>query len=103
MMWDKIDFNAALEDCKRVRDGIKSDEDFQNADSGIVMYYLNTIIQAFESATIVKRGRCIPFMPDCRGYTEEFECSLCKNMTYLHYCEKDCDYEYCPHCGKKMN
>lgn len=51
----------------------------------------------------VKHGRWIPFMPDCRGYTEEFECSLCNNMTYLHYCEKDCDYEYCPNCGAKMD
>lgn len=51
----------------------------------------------------VKHGRWIPFMPDCRGYTEEFECSLCKNMTYLHCCEKDCDYEYCPNCGSKMD
>lgn len=47
----------------------------------------------------VKRGRWIPIMPDCRGYTEGFECSYCKNMTYLHCCEKDCDYEYCPNCG----
>ena len=54
-MGDKIDFNAALEDCKRVRDGIKSDEDFQNADSGLVMYYLNTIVQALEIAAMVKR------------------------------------------------
>ena len=53
-MWDKIDFNAALEDCKRVRDGIKSDEDFQNADFGLVMYYLNTIVQALEIVTDVK-------------------------------------------------
>lgn len=55
-MWDKIDFNSALEDCKRVRDGIKSDDDFQNADSGLVMYYLNTIVQALEIATTVKHG-----------------------------------------------
>lgn len=51
----------------------------------------------------LKHGRWIPFMPDCRGYTEEFECSLCKNMTYLHCCEKYCDYEYCPNCGEKMD
>lgn len=58
-MGDKIDFNAALEDCKRVRDSIKSDEDFQNADSGLVMYYLNTIVQALEIATTVKQGKWI--------------------------------------------
>lgn len=58
-MGDKIDFNAALEDCKHVRDGIKSDEDFQNADSGLVMYYLNTIVQALEIAATVKQEKRI--------------------------------------------
>lgn len=58
-MGDKIDFNAALKDCKHVRDGIKSDEDFQNADSGLVMYYLNTIVQALEIAATVKQEKRI--------------------------------------------
>lgn len=56
-MGDKIDFYAALEDCKRVRDGIKSDDDFQNADSGLVMYYLNTIVQALEIAATSMEGK----------------------------------------------
>lgn len=69
-MGDKIDFNAALEDCKSVRDGIKSDEDFQNADSGLVMYYLNTIVQALEIATTVKQEKwisCSERMPEKNG------------------------------------
>lgn len=71
-MGDKIDFNAALEDCKRVRDSIKSDDDFQNADYGLVMYYLNTIVQALEIATTVKRGRWIDI-----GHNAGLKCSNC--------------------------
>ena len=37
---DKIDFESALEDCKLVRESIKTDDDFQNADSGLVLSYL---------------------------------------------------------------
>ena len=89
-MGDKIDFNAALEDCKRVRDGIKSYEDFQNADSGLVMYYLNTIVQALEIATTVKRGEWLD-----HNHTDTAVCSECGK------CFTD-ETPYCPNCGADM-
>lgn len=106
MMWDKIDFNAALEDCKSVRDGIKSDEDFQNADSGLVMYYLNTIVKALEIATIVKHGHWI----ETRRYRDadgcivsDYSCSECGSvLRETNPDDRDSEF-YCYHCGAKMD
>lgn len=115
-MGDKIDFNAALEDCKRVRDSIKSDDDFQNADYGLVMYYLNTIVQALEIATTVKRGRWIDI-----GHNAGLKCSNCgKRIRYrngikieitvtdgrfnhTHEASQNGYYNFCPKCGAKMD
>lgn len=41
--------------------------------------------------------------PDCRGYTAGFICSSCGNIVYTDYCMKECEYNYCPHCGAKMD
>ena len=96
-MGDKIDFNAALEDCNRVRDGIKSDEDFQNADSGLVMYYLNTIVQALEIAVTVKRGKW-----ENTNTKNHLRCTSCDVIHFIaqYPCGK---IDYCPNCGAKMD
>jgi hypothetical protein len=103
-MGDKIDFNAALEDCKRVRDGIKSDEDFQNADSGLVMYYLNTIVQALEIATTVKRGHWITTQKTIDDNITT--CSNCKREFYIEDLvevgNENGYSEFCPSCGADM-
>lgn len=51
----------------------------------------------------VRHGRWIPRKPDCRGYTEEFMCSECNAITYMHLCTKDCKYDFCPNCGAEMD
>ena len=99
-MGDKIDFNAALEDCKRVRDGIKSDDDFQNADSGLVMYYLNTIVQALEIATTVKRGHWIELPKALNPNENPCQCSNCKHVISFYYGYPKS--KFCDECGAKM-
>jgi len=96
-MGDKIDFNAALEDCNRVRDGIKSDEDFQNADSGLVMYYLNTIVQALEIAATVKRGKWID-----SGVNGTVHCSNCQFTDFFAKRDRVMLFDFCPSCGADM-
>ena len=104
MMWDKIDFNSALEDIKSVRNSIKSDEDFQNADSGLVMYYLNTIVQALKIASTVKRGNWITTQKTIDDNITT--CSNCKREFYIEDLvevgNEDGYCEFCPSCGADM-
>ena len=51
----------------------------------------------------VRHGRWIPQGVDCRGYTSIFECSVCGCDTFLELPYKECEYEYCPHCGARMD
>lgn len=39
-----------------------------------------------------------------RGWTDTFKCSACECYTTLPNMvrESEMDYEYCPHCGRKM-
>lgn len=101
-MGDKIDFNAALEDCKSVRDSIKSDEDFQNADFGLVMYYLHTIIQALEIATTVKRGKWKREYGEYDNYVLCSECGL--SLSVSDYIDEEWReiLLFCPSCGADM-
>lgn len=48
------------------------------------------------------QGEWIPIEPDCRGYTEEFECSNCNNRVKYSYCMKESEYPICPYCGADM-
>ena len=104
-MIDKFDYQSALEDCKAVRDSIKSDEDFQNADSGLVLYYLNTIVSALEIAVNAKHGKWV----ECEtgvlinGIPEKSDMMMCSNCNgvgvhkrNVHVCK------FCPFCGAKM-
>ena len=47
-------------------------------------------------------GHWIPIEPDCRGYTEVFECSRCKNRVQYHYPMKKSEYPNCPYCLVEM-
>jgi hypothetical protein len=40
---------------------------------------------------------------DKRGFASEYLCSNCDSVTYLHICERECDYDYCPYCGARMD
>ena len=40
---------------------------------------------------------------DERDYAIEFECSVCQRDIELSYYDTDCDYDFCPHCGARMD
>lgn len=47
---DEFSLEAAYHDCKLVFDGITDDESFQEADTGLILYYANEIIYALHEA-----------------------------------------------------
>ena len=47
---DKFCLEDAYHDCKLVFDGITDDDSFQEADTGLVLYYANEIIYALREA-----------------------------------------------------
>ena len=51
----------------------------------------------------VRHGKWTARRPESRGYTEEFLCSVCDRIVYMPYMAKECDYEYCPNCGAKID
>ena len=51
----------------------------------------------------VKRGRWIAENRDNRGYADCYTCSNCQSYTYTYTLMRDCEYDYCPNCGAKMN
>lgn len=51
----------------------------------------------------VKRGKWIADNRDCRGYADCFTCTHCKAWVYTNTLMKNCDYDYCPNCGARMD
>ena len=51
----------------------------------------------------VKRGYWIAENRDSRGYADCYTCSNCQSYTYTYTLMRDCEYDYCPNCGAKMN
>ena len=47
---DEFNLEAAYHDCKLVFDGIADDDSFQEADTGLILYYANEIIYALHEA-----------------------------------------------------
>lgn len=45
---DEFNLEAAYHDCKLVFDGITDDDSFQEADTGLILYYANEIIYALQ-------------------------------------------------------
>ena len=58
-----------------------------------------------EKADVVKvrHGRWEAWMPDKNGETREFICTGCRFMVEMSWKQKECDYEWCPYCGCKMD
>lgn len=51
----------------------------------------------------VKYAKWLPYCPDYFGYTEDFECANCHNLSKMPVVNGEiCYFEYCPHCGMKM-
>lgn len=47
---DEFSLESAYHDCKLVFDGITDDDSFQEADTGLILYYANEIIYALHKA-----------------------------------------------------
>lgn len=49
-----------------------------------------------------KRGKWIKINPETRGYAEFYRCSVCLYNIQLPYWDNECDFDYCPNCGARM-
>lgn len=43
-----------------------------------------------------------PFLPDKSGYTKRFQCVKCEQVISLPYEDQECNYLYCPYCGREI-
>lgn len=57
---------------------------------------------AIEQESLRPKGRWAAINADCRGYANAFECSNCETISHTHTYMKECEFEYCPVCGAKM-
>lgn len=64
-----------------------------------------TMVENFPAADVVevRHGRWEAWMPDKNGETREFICTGCRFMVEMSWKQKECDYEWCPYCGCKMD
>lgn len=51
----------------------------------------------------VQHGRWIAENRDNRGYADCYTCTNCNCYSYTYTLMKDCEYEYCPNCGARMD
>ena len=51
----------------------------------------------------VRHGRWIAENRDNRGYADCYTCTNCNCYSYTYTLMKDCEYEYCPNCGARMD
>ena len=75
--------------------------------SGVVLHrYIKEIdLKDIPAADVapVRRGRWEARKPDKNGETREFICTGCRFMVEMSWKQKECDYEWCPYCGCKMD
>ena len=75
--------------------------------SGVVLHrYIKEIdLKDIPAADVVevRHGRWEAWMPDKNGETREFICTGCRFMVEMSWKQKECDYEWCPYCGCKMD
>lgn len=79
---------------------IWTDEHIEELSNDFYLVHKDT---PFADVEEVKHGSWKGLKPDNRGYTEKFQCSECKCITTLYLYQQECDYEYCPNCGAKMD
>lgn len=51
----------------------------------------------------IKHGRWIADNKDNRGYADCYTCTNCDDYVYTFTLMKDCEFEYCPNCGARMD
>lgn len=70
-----------------------------------IAHICNTITDFETVADVqpVKRGKWIAENRDNRGYADCYTCTNCNCYTYTYTLMKDCEYDYCPNCGARMD
>ena len=79
---------------------------FQDHDDMLRLYSdtrLAVIVEPAADVAEVRHGRWEAWMPDKNGETREFICTGCRFMVEMSWKQKECDYEWCPYCGCKMD
>lgn len=95
-------FENALHDCKLVDDSIIDDKTFQEADCGLILYYMDRIIEALEKQ-VSKKVKYSNY--DDNGFDEiipyKAECPVCGyEFEFGEF--NDNDHPYCK-CGQKLD
>ena len=87
---DNSSFESAYNDCKLVDESIVDDQSFQDSDTGLVLYYMDRILDALKKQIAVK----------VKIYDEEvLKCPCChEELGYF----KINDEGYCMECGQKI-
>lgn len=62
-----------------------------------------TEFATFADVQPMKHGRWIAENRDSRGYADCYTCTNCNCYSYTYTLMKDCEYEYCPNCGARMD
>ena len=103
-MGDYIGRKALLEYVETL-EGSSENKVYEKGMNIVLHDYLPQIVNDVPDADVqeVKHGSWKGLKPDNRGYTEKFQCSECKCITTLYLYQQECDYEYCPNCGAKMD
>lgn len=103
---DEFNLGAAHHDCKLVFDGITDDDSFQEADTGLILYYANEIIYALQKALEGNgaRGKWIKptgMMPP--EHCGHYECSNCGFWAMRDWLRPRVVLtNFCPGCGADM-
>lgn len=63
----------------------------------------NILFSSNTGAADTTHGQWKPHKPDKRGYAPGFTCSCCARTVYMDYFQTECEYDFCPHCGVKMD
>lgn len=94
-----LSFEDAYHDCKLVDDSIVDAKSFQEADTGLLLYCMDRILEALEKQVakeaIIIADKC----SDGEFMFHAWECPSCGQNYVLDFGKSD----YCPNCGQKLN
>ena len=88
-------FEDAYHDCKLVADSIVDDESFQKADTGLLLYYMDRILEALHKQTSINLVKY--FDDDVK--TNWCCCPTCRKSLGWEHTIKS---KHCPECGQKL-
>ena len=91
----KAEYKAAKDEFTKARFG-----DYISAIQSMI-----DVVGSIEAADVqpVKHGRWIANNKDNRGYADCYTCTNCDDYVYTFTLMKDCEFEYCPNCGARMD